>query len=831
MANNTIRSEEDIKAIVAKEWFPSFDCTHHYGRVDFAAVSPADPIGLNEDQSLYWAESKKGTSEDIFDSMVQLILTIGKERPQDSILPPQYIGAFDVEKISFMPYHCILEVLAQNDFNWNVAPSNHETKEFKQLSELVRDSYNNNVVVFNFQSEAKELKRFITQNFKVGKSGTTQISITKNNFTNIYQQWVDQVKPSIDIDWQDVKKDSIIDADFFLADIMSKDNTTLRDKLNVLLRNDTYRIVTAVNRRKRRLFEEVPFKDGQKSHNIFWNKFKRPPRREYWEFMITRRDLLVPQDIREIKGAYFTPKQWVQLSQQYLADALGENWQDEYYIWDCAAGTGNLLAGLTNKYNIYASTIDQQDIDVMHDRIQAMNAASRDGHSGSNLLEQHIFKFDFLNDPFDVEHLPQSLLDIINDPDRRKKLVVYINPPFKEVSSKRERDGKKGAKGVNQSKTHEKYKSILGGAGRDIYPQFFIRIFNELNGCHLAAFSPLKHLTGSSSVNFRKFFNPFTRKLFIAPSYTFDNVGGSFPIGFFVYDTSAAHNSQYVVADIYDSKSNPIGLKEFYFLKKTDYINAWINNFRNLSFETDAIGFMDGVNGNDVQHNNTVYIKRHKREVANPRGFWVGRKNLIACSVYSSVRHVIEDGWINDRDQFLVPSCEWISDDAFLSDCLIYTIWHDCLALSAHGGPNHWIPFTAQQMNTRERLDSTFMSDFLAGRLQPISKEGEQQDMFDESAEHNLPDGTKPIVLTEAAQLVMDAGLQLYRYYHSQNDSNPNASFYDIKGYFQGFDSKGRMNSSSTDERYTSLLSKLRAAHKQLAEQIIPKVYQYRFLK
>lgn len=62
--------------------------------------------------------------------------------------------------------------------------------------------------------------------------------------------------------------------------------------------------------------------------------------------------------------------------QKYLADTLGEDWQDEYYVWDCAAGTGNLLAGLTNKYNIWASTLDQQDVNVMHDRI----------NNGANLL-------------------------------------------------------------------------------------------------------------------------------------------------------------------------------------------------------------------------------------------------------------------------------------------------------------------------------------------------------------------------------------------------------------------------------------------------------------
>ncbi len=37
------------------------------------------------------------------------------------------------------------------------------------------------------------------------------------------------------------------------------------------------------------------------------------------ELKLKRRDLLVPQDIRERKGSFFTPKIWVDLSQKYLA--------------------------------------------------------------------------------------------------------------------------------------------------------------------------------------------------------------------------------------------------------------------------------------------------------------------------------------------------------------------------------------------------------------------------------------------------------------------------------------------------------------------------------
>jgi 16S rRNA G966 N2-methylase RsmD len=42
-----------------------------------------------------------------------------------------------------------------------------------------------------------------------------------------------------------------------------------------------------------------------------------------------------------------------------------------------------------------------------------------------------VFQFDFLNDDFTM--LPKPLQAIINDPEKRKKLVIYINPPYAEA--------------------------------------------------------------------------------------------------------------------------------------------------------------------------------------------------------------------------------------------------------------------------------------------------------------------------------------------------------------------------------------------------------------
>jgi hypothetical protein len=75
----------------------------------------------------------------------------------------------------------------------------------------------------------------------------------------------------------------------------------------------------------------------------------------------------------------------------------------------------------------------------------------------------------------------------------------------------------------------------------------------------------------------------------------------------------------------------------------------------------------------------------------------------------------------------------------------------------------------------------------------------------------------------------------LWRYYHARIKGNKtasvNASFYDIREFFQGRNDKGTMKAHSEDETYNGLLATLRGRLRVLAEKIQPKVYEYGFLR
>ena len=814
--------EEELKNKVGADWFNQFDTTEIIGNIDFSVFPRQD--NLFGRTALLWAEAKTG-NYDVPAMFVQLILTIGKARTFDKTLPPAFLGAFDFKKFAFIPYISIQDIFYLNDFNWNVTPCNHATKEFQLIKERIESILKQKSYVFDFLKDEKELSTFIKNN--VAKATTAnKIKIDKNNFIPIYLRWLEIVKPNIDVNWEDLKKANIYDNDFYLADLFVDDRDTqnidddlsIRDSLFVVFQNQGYKIA---KEDLKQMFDATIKIKSAESYLQFWKLYKRPPIKEFQDYIIERRDLLAPQDIRERKGAFFTPRKWVELSQKYISDYLGEDWQDEYYVWDCAAGTGNLLAGLTNKYNIYASTLDQADVNVMHERIE----------HGANLLDSHVFQFDFLNDDF--TKLPQSLQDIINDEEKRKKLVIYINPPYAESNGKISLN----RSNIQQSKTYTKYKNELDKVAPELFAQFLARIYFELNGCIIAEFSKLKVLQSGNSSKFRKIFLAKLEGIFLVPGNTFDNVIGIFPIGFKIWNTLNREIFEEVKADIFENDVF-LGTKNIYsYDKEKGKINNWLNQFKE-DLDLKHYGVLMG-DSPDFQNSNYVSIINN---VGKRHGiyFRVNQNNLIIASIYLSVRHCIKATWLNDRDQFLFPNDGWKTDTEFQNNCLAFALFHGQNRITSSEGTNHWIPFTENEINAKEKFASNFMTDFINGKLKP---EQPSENTLFENENSGALYNNQPKEFSEEATAVFDAGRELWKYYHAQKfpssggvsegrgGYNVNASLYDIREYFQGRNEKGRMNSRSDDETYTELLSELRSNLKILADAIKPKNYEYEFLK
>ena len=291
-----------------------------------------------------------------------------------------------------------------------------------------------------------------------------------------------------------------------------------------------------------------------------------------------------------------------------------------------------------------------------------------------------------------------------------------------------------------------------------------------------------------------------------------------------------------ITLDIFDENGASLGKKRFYPAQSTkNNLNQWLKRFIDTSNEQLCAICCKGT---DFQNNNFCNINFWDsiKGVGNAKGitkFKITPNNLIPTSIYFSVRHCIKATWINDRDQFLAPNKKWEKDTEFHSDCLVFMLFHGQNRITNKEGINHFIPFSEKELGAAEAFDSHFMQDFLQGKIKPDSKSTDSKSLFKDELDF-IP--TKPLIFSDEAKEVLQAGKEIFKHYHTQakdsKDYNPNAALYDIKAHFQGFNDKGKMNppQKAQDETYKERLGTLNYTLKNLAKKIEVKVYEYGFL-
>ncbi|GHS29311.1 hypothetical protein VN1290_12330 [Helicobacter pylori] len=809
-------NEEPLKSRIKAEFFKDKKFLYIGDKIDFM-LSYKHPNAI---LPILWGEAKRGNFDDLDKAFTQLLLTIGKHKFYNHHTPP-YLCAFDAFRMEFIAYDdTITKFLHESGINFSIPPSNHNTDGFKHALDVFKAKCKSHKFVFNFKTQSQECKEFI-ENHLNSSHLLNKIPIDKNNFFTIYQKWFEAVKPTIDIDWEVAKTKGILDADYYLADLLSDGDKTIIEKLQTILSSSYYKLKRGVNELGKIDFMEIGFTDGQQAHQEFWNIYERPPKVEFQAFILERRDLLVPSDVRERKGAFFTPRIWVEKSQEYLVKALGQDYQEDYIIWDCAGGTGNLLNGLTNKANCFLSTLDSNDVAI----VKELAAANK-----LNLLENHVFQFDFLNDDF--KKAPKSLQEILNDKEKLKKLIIYINPPYAEAGNKAKMSGtgEHKAKVARNNKTYETYKNLLGSGANELFAQFFMRIYKELDGCIMASFSTLKYLNSSNFKKFREVFKAKFLEGFMVPADSFDNVKGQFPIGFLVWDTATPPPSlkptNALNLEVFDSLGEFLGYKNIV-NENVKNIHMWLKQKEKIE-NMEILGYIDTPTP-DFQGSPSVAIINNKNSSKRHSVYFaIASSNILFGSVFFSIRHCIKATWQNDRDQFYAPYDDAFQDDSeFKNNCLIFMLFHTQNRITTTQGTNHFIPFSEIEVNAKERYSSHALLDFLKGG---IKEKGDS--LFLNAKKEN-----KPLEFSQSALNVFNAGKEIYRYYHTQDFTNrpynANISLYDIKEFFQGRNAQGKLNlpAKAKDEYYKQLYANLQDALKDLAKEIQPKVYEYGFLR
>ncbi len=759
-----------------------------------------------------WFEAKDTGKYSSYAMFTQLLHYVQDGLNKGEQLPP-FLAVIDTEKAALMKTSDVLPFLKKKTVKWGKSASQYTPEALAEISAYIGTYF----VAFKISTHEDEFISTVKNAIKSGDIIRTPI--TPDNLKQVFDKWVVMIGREI----IGVKEEDY--ALLFFADIMHDGTVSTHDNLPAELLHKNGAPVFSLGGQN----FELGNKDGYRK---FWAIYHKPPKAEYRDYLLERRDSLIPLDERSFKGAYYTPLAVVDKAYNKLTETLGKNWQKDYIVWDMCCGVGNLEVKHSNPRNIYMSTLDQADIDVMR-ATKTCVAAQR-------------FQYDYLNDDIgDDGKIDYSLTNKVPDGLRKaiaegKKILVLINPPYAEATSSDNVNsgGKAQASktGVAKTKFAATAMKEYGKASNELFTQFVARVAIEIPTATLAMFSTLKYVNAQTMDVFRSVWNAVYLGGFVVHSKSFDGLKGDFPIGFLVWKTEQLSKITRVIGEIktevLDKNVHAIGEKCFYNLPSERLLTNWIErpkanktsviplknaitpattskDLRGTKWSENAIAYLWS-NSNDIQQ--SLRTALFSSGFSGGHGLFINSENLWQAAVVFSVRRLVKPTWLNDRDQFLQPTIELF--DEFKNDCLIWMLFSGSnLTASANDLEwnnqkwsivNHFIPFTETEVGAPERFESDFMVQYLADKQ-----------------------------LSVESCAVLDAGRELWQAYFAYTDERSVREEFKLNradvGWYQIRNALKKRN--ETGDALPVDFTKFSDAYEVLSTKLRPLVYEYGFLK
>jgi len=450
-----------------------------------------------------WFEAKDTNRTSSYAMFTQLLHYVQVALNKGEPVPP-FLAVIDTEKAAIMKSTDVLPFLAKKTIKWGKSASQYTQEALDEISAHIGTHF----VSFRIKTHEDEFISTVKAAIKSGDIIRTQI--TPDNLKQVFDKWVVMIGREI----RGVAEDDY--ALLFFADIMHDGTVSTHANLPAELMHKNGEPVFSL---KGKNFD-LGNKEGYRQ---FWAIYHRPPKSEYRDYLLERRDSLIPLDERSFKGAYYTPLHVVDKAYDKLAETLGDNWQKEYIVWDMCCGVGNLEVKHSNPRNLYMSTLDQADIDVMKATKTCVSAQR--------------FQYDYLNDDItDDGQIDYSLSNKVPPALRKaiaegRKILVLINPPYAEAGSADTVNGGKHKTDVATTKIAN-YMPDYGYATRELFTQFLARISLEIPTATLAMFSTLKYVNAPNFEKFRSYWNAKYLGGFVVHSKAFMDLRVIFRLAF-----------------------------------------------------------------------------------------------------------------------------------------------------------------------------------------------------------------------------------------------------------------------------------------------------------
>jgi len=403
-------------------------------------------------------------------------------------------------------------------------------------------------------------------------------------------------------------------------------------------------------------------------------------------------DRLIEDETRRRKGEFFTPTIWVDEAHKMITQAFGENWKEEYVVWDCASGTLNL----TRDYNfkeLYCSTIESSDLQT----------ADQMGYNPEAVK----FQYDFLNDgivdgKIDIEgdtKLPEGLKKALLE---GKKMIVFMNPPYGTANNAGTTEGDHKS-GIAMTELNKMMKSEKWGASsQQLYAQFLYRLTKYQN-VKICLFSPPLFMSGSSYKEFRKKYFDFYGfdRGFLMNAGEFDGTS-NWGLSFTIWSDVTDNRSDF---ELIVGSSNELGDVEF-FTNKVIYnlddkveASKWVRkethniktfNTPNLTsaikvknsgtirgrLTLNAVGYFLSQGNNISENNQGVSMLSSPSSKGN--GFSTTKNNFTITTCLFTSRRLIsgkQATWINWCDEYMAPNESHPLYEQFSLDSIVYSLF------------------------------------------------------------------------------------------------------------------------------------------------------------
>lgn len=267
-----------------------------------------------------WFEAKDTGKHSSYAMYTQLLHYVQVALNAGEAVPP-FLAVIDTEKAAIMKTADVLPFLENKTIKWGKSASQYTQEALDAVSAFIGTYF----VSFKIATHEEEFIGTVKAAIKSGDIIRTQI--TPDNLKQVFDKWVALIG-------QELSGVAVEDyALLFFADIMNDGTvSTHKDLPAKLIHIDgAPAFMLAGN------VYELGNKEG---YRRFWEIYHRPPKAEYRNYLLERRDSLIPLDERSFKGAYYTPLHVVDKAYDKLSETLGKNWQKDYIVWDMCCGVG-----------------------------------------------------------------------------------------------------------------------------------------------------------------------------------------------------------------------------------------------------------------------------------------------------------------------------------------------------------------------------------------------------------------------------------------------------------------------------------------------------------